>query len=83
MSEAEFSVYQFAEDGRYVRELSFVTDRTAVVMAMSLARSAAGRVGLIRRIIITDGGDFTVFEWKFGEGVTYPVDTTKAHPARH
>jgi hypothetical protein len=29
--------------------------------------------GIIRRIIITDEDDFTVFEWRYGEGVTYPL----------
>lgn len=31
---------------------------------------------MVRRVIITDGDDFTVFEWKFGEGVTYPPHGT-------
>ena len=27
----------------------------------------------INRVIITDGGDYTVFEWKRGAGITWPL----------
>lgn len=80
---AEFSVWQFFEGGRYQPVVRWVEGKAAVSEAMRLARSVGGRVGTTRRIIITDGGDFTVFEWKFGEGVTYPVDTTAVHPPRN
>ena len=68
----EFSVYQFFPDDLNERVASFVGAREAVDLAMQLSRSIGGRIGTTRRIIITDGGDDTVFEWKHGEGVTYP-----------
>ncbi|WP_157083564.1 hypothetical protein [Bradyrhizobium manausense] len=39
---------------------------------MNYTSSVAAKLGVVTRAIITDGGDFTDFEWKFGEGVTYP-----------
>jgi hypothetical protein len=69
---AQFSVYQFFADGKYERVLSWVDDMTAVKGAAQLTNSVGARTGITRRVIITDGLDFTVWEWKFGEGVVYP-----------
>jgi hypothetical protein len=68
----EFSVYIFAPDGTYSRELSFVSAERAVTWAKWLTEERAARFGEIAKILITDGGDFTVFEWRFGEGVVHP-----------
>jgi hypothetical protein len=68
----EFSVYQFFKDQSYEAVLRFVDGKTAVEQARSLSLSVGGRIGTTDRIIITDGGDSTVFEWKFRVGVTYP-----------
>lgn len=70
--EREFSVYQFFPDETYEAVKRFVGPGEAVQCARSLTTSVGGRVGTTRRVIITDGGDFCVFEWKFGEGVTFP-----------
>jgi len=72
MADGEFSVYQFFVDDLYERVCSFVDPKTAVETAVRLTQSVGGQAGIIRRIIITDGSDCTNFEWKFGEGVTYP-----------
>jgi hypothetical protein len=72
MSENEFSVYQFFPGGSYERAASFVTAETAVKTAKRLTETVGARLGVVERVIITDGGDDTVFEWKPGEGVTYP-----------
>ena len=69
----EFSVYQFFEDDSYEAVLRFVGAETAVKRAHALTRSVGGRIGTTRRVIITDGGDSINFEWKFGEGVTFPI----------
>lgn len=68
----EFSVYVFRPDGTYSRELSFVSAERAVTWAHWLTEERAARYGEVARIIITDGGDHTVFEWRFAEGVTFP-----------
>lgn len=69
----EFSVCQFFEDGtsEYVRR--HVGAEEAVIAARHYTDSVAVKMGLVTRVIITDSGDFCVFEWKHGEGVTYPT----------
>ena len=68
----EFSVYWFDPDDYSYEELRFVDAETAVNRAKALTQSVGGRLGTTKRVIITDGGDYTCFEWKFGEGVTFP-----------
>ncbi len=72
MSEAEFSVYWFDPEGLSYLEKGFLPARAAVELAKSLTTRPAVVLGIISRVIITDGGDHTVFEWKNGQGVTYP-----------
>lgn len=68
----EFSVCQFFKDGSYEYVRRFVSAEEAVNAAKHYTESVGARMGMTRRVIITDGGDSTSFEWKFGEGVTYP-----------
>lgn len=68
---AEFSVYQFFPDDSYEEVLRFVDAETAVKTAKQLTESIGGRIGTTQRVIITDGGDCTCFEWQFGKGVTF------------
>lgn len=70
----EFSVVQFFEDGGYEYVRRFVDAGEAVRAARHYTRSVGAQIGMVRRVIITDGGDFTNFEWMFGEGVTYPPE---------
>jgi len=77
MSAGEFSVVQFFPDDTHETICAFVDARTAVETAKSYTDRPAALIGIIRRVIITDGGDYTVFEWKFGEGVTYPPNDGK------
>jgi len=67
-----FSVYQFFLDGTYecVRSRVFLED--AVRAAKHYTSSVGARIGTTQRVIITDNGDRTVFEWKRGEGITFP-----------
>jgi hypothetical protein len=77
---ATFSTYQWFMDGSYECVKQFVPLREAMTSARSLSRSVGGRVGTTVRIIITDGGDLIVWEWKHGQGVVFPTpeDTRKA-----
>ena len=71
---SEFSLYWWNPDGFDHKELSFVDAETAFNRARSLIDSpAAEYLNVVRRIMITDGDDFCVFEWKHGEGVVFPV----------
>ena len=56
--EGEFSVYQFFPDGACERVRQFVGAREAVETAKSYSERPAARIGIIKRIIITDGGDY-------------------------
>ena len=49
------------ETYEYVKRL--VDAEQAVMIAKRLTESVGARIGTTRRIIITDGGDYTVFEW--------------------
>src|SRR6516165_1657092 len=68
----EFSVYQFFPDDTWERVCQFVDARTACECAFALTRSVGAGIGTTQRVIITDGGDCTCFEWRHGEGVTWP-----------
>lgn len=73
MSDDEFSVFQFFQDDSSECVRSHVGAKEAVEAAHHYCHSVGATLGTTVRVIITDGGDFTNFEWKFGEGVTYPT----------
>jgi hypothetical protein len=77
----EFSVWQFFEDESCERVRDHVGAEEAVIAAKRYCSSFGARIGTTRRVIITDGGDDTVFEWKFGEGVTFPPLPGTKEPA--
>jgi hypothetical protein len=68
----EFSVYVYARDGSYSRELCFVSAERAVTWAKWLTEERAARLGEIAAVKITDGGDHLVFLWTYREGVVWP-----------
>lgn len=77
-STGEFSVFQFFEDGNQEKVREFVSAEEAVRAAAHYSTSVAAQMGITRRVIITDGGDFTVFEWKYGEGVVFGLPGQEA-----
>ena len=68
----EFSVYQFFPDGGYEAAAQFIDAESAVTLAKRLTQTVGAKLGTTTRVIITDGGDHTVFEWQNGKGVTFP-----------
>lgn len=66
------SVYWYDDHGMRYDELRFVTPEIAGTRAVNLCRGIAARLGIVRRVIVTDGGDCMNFEWKYGEGVVFP-----------
>lgn len=72
MATGEFSVCQFFEDESYEYVARFVDPETAVLKAKHYVTSAAAKIGMTRRVIITDGLDCVNFEWKYGEGIVFP-----------
>ena len=68
----EFSVCQFFVDGSYEYVNRFVSAEDAVSTARHYCTSVGAKLGTTNRVIITDGGDCTVFEWEYGKGVIFP-----------
>lgn len=68
----EFSVWIFYRDGGHQPEVQRVDAKTAVNLAGRLSGSVGARLGVVTKILITDGGDNTVLQWEFRKGVTYP-----------
>lgn len=73
----QFSVYQFFSNETYEEVARFVDAETAMRAVVGLVRSIGGKLGTTARVIITDGDDFTTFEWVHGKGVVFPVVETK------
>lgn len=69
--EREYSVAQFFKDGTHEYVRRFVGPEEAVRIAKHYTDSVGARIGLVERVIITDGGDFCCFEWTHGKGVTF------------
>jgi hypothetical protein len=67
----EFSVCQFFTDGSYEYVRRWVDAEEAVKAAKHYCTSVGAKLGVVERVIITDGGDCINFEWKRGEGVTF------------
>jgi hypothetical protein len=72
----EFSVVQFFAEPvgtfEYVRR--FVTSEEAVEAFIRYTNNVATSLGMVERVIITDGGDSTNMEWIRGKGITYPPE---------
>ena len=72
--ENEYSVCQFFPDGTCEWVKRSVSAEEATRTAVSLARSVGAKLGTTKRVIITDAGDFTNWEWIFGKGIVYPPE---------
>jgi hypothetical protein len=68
----EFSVCQFFQGGQYEYVRRWVSAEEAGYAFKHYTSNVASRMGMTERVIITDGGDCTNAEWKYGEGVVYP-----------
>ena len=72
MDDNSFSVWIFFPDESYTPEARFIDGESAVRLAKDITLRPAALIGIIARVIITDGGDFTVFEWTHDRGVVFP-----------
>jgi hypothetical protein len=73
MSRNEFSVCQFFKDGQYEYVRRYVSAEEAVKAFKHYTNNVAVKMGVVTRVIITDGGDCTNMEWQYGKGITYPT----------
>jgi hypothetical protein len=72
MSKEKFDVWQFFADDAYEKVRARVGIKEALKAAYHYTHNVSALTGVTSRVIITDEGDCTVFEWKYEEGVTYP-----------
>jgi hypothetical protein len=70
-SRERFSVFIFFPDDYHICEGEGLTAEEAVRLAKRCTERPAVQLGVIKRVIITDDGDNTVFEWTHGKGVTF------------
>ena len=73
---AEFSVCQFFEDDTYEYVRRFVGPEQALQAFRHYISSVGAQIGTTKRVIITDGGDDCVAEWKWSEGITFMSGNT-------
>jgi hypothetical protein len=71
-----YSVIQFfTEETELVQEYEvvrqYVTAEEAVSAFLFYTSNVSARVGLTKRIIITDGGDCINYEWAYGKGIVF------------
>lgn len=67
----EYSVCQFFEDGSYEYVRRYVSVEEAVKAAQHYCDSVAAKLGVTKRVVITNGDDHINFEWQFGKGITF------------
>ncbi len=68
----EFSTYEFYEGGSYTALCKYVSAKQSVDEAQKVIVGPDAKSGKVKRVIITDGGDCTNFEWEYGKGITFP-----------
>lgn len=76
----EFSVCQFFINGTYEYVRRYVSAEEAVRAFKHYTDNVATKVGIIERVIITDGGDNTNIEWRAGKGFTYDGENYSPSP---
>ena len=81
-SYGEFSVFQFFEDDSYECVRDHVTAEAAMQAAKHYTNNVATKMGVVKRVIVTDGGDFICFEWVHGKGVTFPPQEDEVRDAK-
>lgn len=67
-----FNVVQFFANDSYEYVRRRVTPLEATVAAHHYCSSVGARLGIVNRVIITDSGDLTCFEWIYGKGIVFP-----------
>jgi hypothetical protein len=75
-STGQFSVCRFFATGAYEYACRYVGAAEAYETAWRLAISPCAPEGITTRVIITDGGDCTVWDWEDGKGVVFPEGWT-------
>jgi hypothetical protein len=70
-----FSVYYFSNatlGNVQERECHLVPLEQALKWFKHHTHNVPAQLGLTERVLMTDGGDCIVAEWKYGQGITWP-----------
>ncbi len=78
--EERFSVYQFFAGDFNERIAHGIPIKDAMFLAGDYARRPAAKLGVIKKVMITDEGDHCVFLWENGIGVTWPTPAEGLRP---
>lgn len=78
--QGEFNVCQFFIDGTYEYVRRYVSAEAAVNAFKHYTNNVATKIGVVDRVIITDGDDCTNLEWRRGKGFTYDGVTFRDTP---
>lgn len=68
-----FNVVQFFENDTYEYVRRNVTAEEAMEAFRHYISSIAAKMGMVKRVIITDDGDSINAEWERGKGVIFPT----------
>jgi hypothetical protein len=79
-TDGEFSVCQFFKDGTYEYVRRWVGAEEAVKTARHYCQCPAADLGIVVKVIITDGGDCTNFCWMAEDGLVFPTPERSAPP---
>jgi len=69
-----FSVCQFFDDALYEYVRRNVTAEEAMNAFAHYTQNVASRIGITKRVIVTDSGDSVNAEWLFDKGYTFPPE---------
>jgi hypothetical protein len=72
-TDGEFHVCQFFEDDTYEYVRRYVGPEEAVKAFQHYTSNIAVKMGIIKKVIITDGGDCIAMEWQKDKGITFPT----------
>lgn len=79
MSDNGYSVYQWFPDGSYEKVRAYVSLDEAVKAARFYTSNVASRIGITQKVMITDGDDCCIFEWRNHEGIVHPPELCETH----
>lgn len=72
-TDGEYSVCQFFDNDMHEYTRRWVSLEEAMEAFKHYSNSIAARHGIVVKVIITDGGDYTNAMWEYGKGLVYPT----------
>lgn len=76
----QYSVCQFFKNGEHEYVRRGVTGQEAARAFTHYISSVGAQLGMVTRVILTDGGDCVAREWQHGKGVVFPEQGDEQRP---